>query len=266
MDATPSSGPAAGGTPAGDGYLTHATDGWSCLPLPTAMHPVRAGFERIRPLITRSILLLALVAGLIAVARSATLHAQLLAVLDAAKGVIAAHPVGGPAAFVGLSALSAMLGFVSSAVLVPAAVYAWGGPITAAMLWVGWTVGGLTAYGLAALFGRPVLQWIVSAETLSRYEHLLEQRPAFSSVLLFQLALPSEIPGYLLGLARYPLGRYLGALMLAELPYAVGTVLLGVGFVARDTATLLAVCLVAAVGLFVVTRLLRNRQREQDAP
>lgn len=223
------------------------------------MPRLRLTLERLRPLVTRAALLVAIVAGLIALGRSDALHRELLDVLDAAKQVIAKHPVGGPLAFLGLSALSAMLGFVSSAVLVPAAVYAWGAPVTMLLLWLGWTLGGATAYTLALVFGRPLLRWIVASAALARYQHLLDKRPAFTSVLLFQLALPSEIPGYLLGLARYPFMRYLAALMLAELPYAVGTVLLGLGFVERDTATLLAVCAVGAVGLAVVARLLRTR-------
>jgi uncharacterized membrane protein YdjX (TVP38/TMEM64 family) len=223
------------------------------------VHRLRLTVERLRPLATRAVLLVALVVGLIALGRSDALHEQLLVALEAAKTVIAAHPVGGPLAFIGLSAVSAMLGFVSRAVLVPAAVYAWGPALTMLMLWIGWTIGGVTAWTLAALFGRPVLRWIVASDTLSRYQHLLDKRPRFSSVLLFQLALPSEIPGYLLGLARYPLLRYLAALMLAELPYAVGTVLLGVGFVQRDTATLIAVCLVGAVALAIIAQALRRR-------
>jgi uncharacterized membrane protein YdjX (TVP38/TMEM64 family) len=223
------------------------------------VHRLRHTAERIRPVVTRAVLLVALVAGLIALARSDTLHQELLGVLEAAKTMIAAHPVGGPLAFIGLSALSAMLAFVSGAVLVPAAVYAWGAGPTMLMLWLGWTLGGVIAWTLAALFGRPLLRWLVAGETLSRYQHLLDTRPRFSSVLLFQLALPSEIPGYLLGLAHYPLPRYVAALMLAELPYAVGTVLLGVGFVRRDTVTLVAVCLIGAVALAVVAGALRAR-------
>lgn len=223
------------------------------------MPRLRLTAERIRPLATRAALLVAIVAGLIALGRSDTLHRELLNVLEASKAVIAAHPVGGAAAFVGLSALSAMLGFFSSAILVPAAVYAWGATLTALMLWIGWTLGGIVAWTLAALFGRPVLRWIVASETLGRYRHLLEKQPAFSSVLLFQLVVPSEIPGYVLGLSRYPLHRYVMALMLAELPYAVGTVLLGVGFVQRDTATLLAVCIIGAVALAVIAQTVRKR-------
>lgn len=214
---------------------------------------------RIRPVATRAVALVLVVAGLIALGRSDALHGALLGVLEASREIISAHPVLGPLAFVGLAALSAMLGFVSSAVLVPAAVYAWNAPITMLLLWVGWTIGGVTAWTLASIFGRPVLRWLVPGAMLSRYQILLEKRPAFSSVLLFQLALPSEIPGYLLGLMHYPLHRYVAALMLAELPYAVGTVMLGVGFVERDTATLLAVCGVGAVALVVIAQILRRR-------
>jgi len=224
------------------------------------MRTLRLTVERIRPLITRALLLVALMAGLIALSQSETLHRQLLDVLEAAKVVMVAYPVLGPVAFILLSALSAMLAFMSSAVLVPAAVYAWGAPLTMLMLWIGWTLGGVFAYTIALTFGRPMLRWIVANETLSRHQHLLEKRPRFLSVLLFQLAVPSEIPGYLLGLARYPLSRYLGALMIAELPYAAGTVLLGVGFLERDTATLVAVCLVGAVAMLVLARVIRERR------
>ena len=227
------------------------------------MRALRLTFDRIRPLLTRAVLLVALVGGLIAVGRSDALHRELLDVLEAAKGVIAAHPFLGPVAFIFLSALSALLAFASSAVLVPAAVYAWGAPLTMLMLWIGWTLGGVLAYTLALIFGRPVLRWIVANETLSRHQHFLEKRPRFLSVLLFQLVVPSEIPGYLLGLARYPLPRYLAALMIAELPYAVGTVLLGVGFVERDTTTLVAVCLVGALALIVLTRAFRSKRPEE---
>lgn len=183
--------------------------------------------------------------------------------LDAAKAVIAAHPVGGAALFLALSALSAMLGFVSSAVLVPAAVYTWGPVLTMLMLWIGWTLGGVFAYTLAFVFGRPMLSWVLGGKQVRRYQHLLDKHPTFLSVLLFQLALPSEIPGYLLGIARYPLYRYLAALMIAELPYAVGTVLLGQGFVERDTATLVTVCIVGAIALLVIAQLLRQRRDSQ---
>lgn len=228
------------------------------------MHPLRLTVERIRPIATRALVLVLFVAGLIALGRSETLHRELIGVLDAAKAVIAAHPVGGAALFLLLSALSAMLGFVSSAVLVPAAVYTWGPALTMVMLWLGWTLGGVFAYTLAYAFGRPLLSWILGPKKLRHYQHFLAKRPTFMSVLLFQLALPSEIPGYLLGLARYPMLKYLAALMIAELPYAVGTVMLGQGFVERDTATLVAVCVIGAVALVVLAQLFKRSRSTNE--
>ena len=53
-------------------------------------------------------------------------------------------------------------------------------------------------------------------------------------VLLFQLAVPSEIPGYLLGTLGYRFSRYLVVVSVGEVPYALGTVLLGESFVSRE--------------------------------
>ncbi|MBX3174240.1 MAG: VTT domain-containing protein [Gemmatimonadaceae bacterium] len=211
--------------------------------------------------ILRALVLLLLVGALIVLVSADTLHDAVIGVLEASRGIIAAHPVAGPAVFLALAALSAMAGFVSSAVLVPAAVFAWGAVPTMAMLWVGWMLGGVFAHQLATHFGRPILRWLVPDRSLGRYERLLDRQPRFSSVLLFQLALPSEIPGYLLGLVRYPVLRYLGAMAIAELPYAVGTVLLGVGFVERDTTTLVAVSVTGIVMLIVLARVLQRLRR-----
>lgn len=67
------------------------------------------------------------------------------------------------------------------------------------------------------------------------------QNARFLHVLLFQAALPSEVPGYVLGTAGYPFGRYVVALGLVELPYAVGTVYLGATFVQRQAGNFILV-------------------------
>jgi uncharacterized membrane protein YdjX (TVP38/TMEM64 family) len=56
-------------------------------------------------------------------------------------------------------------------------------------------------------------------------------------VLLFQLAVPSEIPGYALGLAGCRFRPFVLGMALAELPYAVGAVYLGESFLRRDYVT-----------------------------
>jgi uncharacterized membrane protein YdjX (TVP38/TMEM64 family) len=176
--------------------------------------------------------------------------------LAASEQVIIGHPVLGASSFVLLAAISAMLAFVSSVVLVPVAVHAWGEPITVLLLWVGWMVGGLSAYAIGRLLGRPVVSLLVSRAAIERYENRVSKRTPFRLVLLFQLALPSEMPGYLLGLARYDLLKYLLALGLAELPFAIGTVSLSVGLVERRTALLLGLAVAGAlVGLWALRAL-----------
>ncbi|HEX5718003.1 MAG TPA: VTT domain-containing protein, partial [Thermoanaerobaculia bacterium] len=187
------------------------------------------------------------------------LHEALVGVLDASSKLIAERPVLGAALFVVLSALSAMLAFMSSAVLVPVALYAWGKTVCAILLWLGWILGGAAAYNLGRWLGRPVVRWLLPTETLDRYEDRLSKETPFGLIVLLQLAMPSEVPGYLLGLVRYPFWRYLLALALVELPYAVGTVYLGASFLDRRLALLLALGAAGAVFMFLAVRTLQRR-------
>ena len=199
--------------------------------------------------------------ALAAVAASGTLHAALLDVLAASKDVIVEFPVLGALLFVLLAAVSAMFAFVSIAILVPVAVYVWGEPLSMLLLWVGWILGGATAYGIARLLGRRFVKWLTAASALNRLEHRLRPDTPFSLILLFQLGLPSEIPGYLLGLVRYPFGRYLLALGIVELPYTIATIYLGAGVVGAKGGLVLAIGLSAVVLSVGAFYLLRRRMR-----
>ncbi|MBL0173549.1 MAG: TVP38/TMEM64 family protein [Gemmatimonadaceae bacterium] len=221
--------------------------------------------DRISPLTARAVVSTVLIVGLVALASSSGLHAAMIRVFAGFDRIIAQHPTAGATVFVLLAALSAMLAFFSSAVLVAPAVYAWGPVLTAFLLWLGWMLGGVAAYTLARLLGRPVVQRLASATLLAQLEQRLTQRTPFGVVLLIQLAFPSEIPGYLLGLVRYSPSVYLLALAIAELPYAVGTVLLGEGFVERRIGLLLALGAAALVAAVVLSRALRGKLRQDES-
>jgi uncharacterized membrane protein YdjX (TVP38/TMEM64 family) len=83
--------------------------------------------------------------------------------------------------------------------------------------------------------------WFVPPERLDYFETRLRVKAGFPIILLFQLSVPSEIPGYVLGTMRYRFGVYLLALALAELPYAVGGVFLAGSFLRREYLVLLGV-------------------------
>lgn len=190
---------------------------------------------------TRRALLVAvlLVAGVGLVSLDAVFDriAQIIASLD---DIIAAHEVGGAVLFVVLSALSAMLAFFSTAVVVPVAVTAWGKLLTILLLWGGWLLGGCASYSIGRFFGRRVVRWFISEEKLRPYAEWFTGNVRFLHVLLFQFALPSEIPGYVLGLAAYRFRTYLAALMIVEMPFAIGAVYLGESFLQRNIVLMIA--------------------------
>lgn len=190
---------------------------------------------------------------------SVALHDALSRAAAVAGGMLADHPVLGPFVFAALAAASAVLAFFSSVALVPAGVAAWGTWTTSVLLAAGWIVGGLTAYAAARWLGRPVLRHLVRLETLAPYEHLIADDTPFGVILLFRLALPSEVPTYLLGLARYPAAKYAASLFLVEVPFAVGTVLAGAEFLQRRLAPLVALLAAGALVAVAAVWLLRRR-------
>jgi uncharacterized membrane protein YdjX (TVP38/TMEM64 family) len=195
----------------------------------------------------RLLVLLLLLGVAVLAARSESLFVELDDLLAAVQSLIIRRPGWGVVVFILFSALSAMFAFLSSAVLVPIGVYVWGATLTFVLLWVGWLLGGVTAYAIGRYLGRRVVVWLVDPDKLRRYEGRLSKRARFPVVLLFQLALPSEVPGYLLGLLRYPFWLYVGALAIAELPFAAGAVSIGKSFLRRDWAEL------AVVGIAGIT-------------
>jgi uncharacterized membrane protein YdjX (TVP38/TMEM64 family) len=175
-----------------------------------------------------------LIAVAIVVAASARLHHAAESLVTATGSLIARHPAWGVLAFVGLAAVSAVLAFFSSVVIVPVAVHYWGPLLTALLLWIGWLVGGAGAYSIGRYLGGPLVRRLVGTTRAEYFEAQVTARAPFLVVFLFQLALQSEIPAYVMGLVRYPFLRYLLALGAAELPIAVAAVVLGSGFLHRQ--------------------------------
>jgi uncharacterized membrane protein YdjX (TVP38/TMEM64 family) len=203
-----------------------------------------------------------LIAALAALASSDTLHQLFLRAVNMAEGVITAYPTLGISLFIVFSALSAMIAFFSTAVITPVAVETWGAPLSILFLWIGWMLGGMCAYSVGRTLGRGVVRALTSVEALDRFEHRISSRAPFGLVLLFQFAMPSEVPGYLLGLVRYPFHKYVTILGMVELPFAIGTVLLGASFLQQRTAMLLAI---GAVGVGATTWAIYALQKRLSA-
>jgi uncharacterized membrane protein YdjX (TVP38/TMEM64 family) len=195
-------------------------------------------------------------------ASSATLQRFLVTSIERPAALLADHPILGGAAFVMLAALSSMLSLFSSVPLVPFAVAAWGETFTWVALFTGWLVGGAASY----LVGTTVHHRVERSRVYSRlryYRQRLRRRNAeFSVVLLFRLAMPAEIPGYVLGMLRYDFGKYLTATALAELPMALATVYAGHLLIAQQPLALAAVILGGGLLLILLYGLFHRRLHE----
>src|SRR6185436_2971317 len=107
--------------------------------------------------------------------------------LEWSKHFIRHHEVLGLALFAALSAVSAIIFFFSTAVIVPVAVYAWGKPATILILWGSWILGAAASYAIGRKPGRRLMKWVVPRNA-SHYEKKISAKANFPLVLLFQIA------------------------------------------------------------------------------
>ena len=107
-----------------------------------------------------------------------------------------------------------------------------------------------------------VVAAIIGEEKIADWEQQLSGRARFRHILLFQATVPSEIPGYLLGILRYPFPMYLAALAITELPYAIAVIYPGDSFIEGKVYALIiagiAVMLLGALLLKVSRKLWRG--------
>ncbi len=191
------------------------------------------------------------------IAASDTLHDKVDELIVWTEGIIALKPLLGMAVFVLLAMFSAMVAFFSSAILVPVAVYAWGTTTCFVLLWLGWLLGGIASFCIGRFLGRRVAAMLIGEEKIAAWQSRVTERTRFIHLLLFQAIVPSEIPGYVLGILRYRFHYYLAALALTELPYVIGVLFLGESFL-KGESTVIIVLGLAVVALGVLLSQFRN--------
>jgi len=130
------------------------------------------------------------------------------------------NPVFGIGIFMGLAVISAMFSPFSSIPLAPAAVIIWGIIPTFLFLLSGWLVGETLAYFIGRYVGYPIIKKFTLLKKFEHYHRHFSPKTEFLLVFLFRLSMPAEIPGYVLGIARYNFGKYFLATILSELPFA----------------------------------------------
>jgi uncharacterized membrane protein YdjX (TVP38/TMEM64 family) len=209
------------------------------------------------------LVVLSAVAALLVVSDS--LHRLASGMIAGFEPLVSLHPILAAVTYLLLTALSAMLSFFSSAVLVPVAVHVWGGWGTLLLHWAGSLLGGVGAYAIGRWLGRPVARALVGEDRVAYWGARIGAGASFGVVLLLQLALQSEIPGYVLGTLQYRFRVFAGALALGTLPYAIGAIYIGRFFLDRRPLLLMLVATLA-IGLAAWSlRRLRRTLRSSGA-
>ena len=215
------------------------------------------------PLITKkrlSFILLALFIALIFWS-SSSLQGFFYDSLDLFKGFTEENKILGIFIFIGLAALSSMLSLFSSIPLVPVAIVSFGAPLSLILLLGGWLLGESIAYFIGQYAGRSLLNYFVSLERIEYYKKLIPGKSQFLLVLLFRLAVPAEIPGYVLGAIKYDFWKYLLATFLAELPFAAVTIYSGKAFISGDKMTFIGLILFLLAITAYTAYLFRRKMR-----
>lgn len=173
-------------------------------------------------------------------------------------------PVWGAALFFFASALSVLLLFISSVLLVPSAILAWGKWPTFLILASGWICGWLATYAIGRFFrDRAFVERKLDTGGIGRSLFLSGKLP-FSLTLIVISSLPAEIVGYALGALRYPLRAFLLALALVEIPFAFLIVFIGESFF-FDNIGLLVGLLLLLLGVLAWELRTARRLRQSSA-
>ena len=164
------------------------------------------------------------------VAASNTLYDSAQEIIIWAEGLILRSPEVGMLIFVLISMISAMIAFFSAVVLTPVAINVWGTTTSLVLLWIGWVLGGVVSYCIGLFLGRSIAAKWVGESTVASWHQKLVGRTRFFQVLLFVTAVPSEVPGYVLGVVRYRFIYFLTAIAIGYTPHALAAVFLGDSF------------------------------------
>jgi len=158
--------------------------------------------------------------------------------------------------FLLLTILSVMFFFFSSAWLVPVAVSVWGSLITTLLLLAGWLIGAIFSYLLGRYVGYRILKYFIPLQKLDYYRDIFSKNSSFLLIFLLRFTIPSEIPGYALGIFRLNFLKYLLITILAEIPYAFVTVYAIGAILNKDPIVLGVIIFTWLVSTILLARLL----------
>lgn len=124
---------------------------------------------------------------------------------------------------------------------------------------IGLTFGSWAAFMLARLMGRPLVENLVRAETMRRYDYVMRHKGLYLTFLMFLIpGFPKDILCYILGLGHMRVRDFLAVSVTARL---LGTVLLTLGGTYLRDERWVALFVVIGVGLAITLLAMVYRRR-----
>lgn len=189
-----------------------------------------------------------------------SLRIELFAAVVWVGATIREAPVWGAIVFFFASASSVLFLFLSSVLLVPSAILAWGKWLTFLLLSAGWLCGWMATYAVGRFFRDRAFVEKKLGEQHIQHSAFLSGKLPFSFVLIVVSSLPAEITGYALGAVRYPFWSFFLALVLVEIPFAFLLVFIGESFFLENIGLLIGLMvLLLGVLLWEVKNVRRMR-------
>lgn len=175
------------------------------------------------------------------------------------ESLVRQNPFVGVLTFIGLAALSAMLSPFSSIPLIPPAIIIWGQTLTVLFLVSGWIMGHITTYSIGYYAGYHIFKNFSFLGKINEYRSKISKKSEFLLVLLFRFSMPAEIPGYFLGIIKYPFGKYFLATFLVEFPFALLIVYGGNALLLRNAPLFIFLALLGFLILILTIYFLRKK-------
>lgn len=161
--------------------------------------------------------------------------------------------------FILFAAFSTVISMFSSIPAVPFAVLAWGKTLTFILLITGWVIGSFISYLIGRYGLYVIFKQTVVLKKIEAYQQKISEHSEFILVVLFRLALPSEITGLVLGSLRYNFPKYVLATFISEIPFAIVAVYASGALVFSDLKGLFLWVVLGGVGFFIVAKIFAKR-------
>jgi len=175
------------------------------------------------------------------------------------KTWIASYGVYAAAVFVAAQFVQVVIFFIPGEVTQCAGGYIFGAWLGLVLSYVGITLGSLTAFALARLFGHRATDWLVDRQTVRQFDRLIYGKSGFwPLLLLFVLpGIPKDLLCYIAGLTPMPVGTFLVISTIGRFPGVFLSSLFGNG-VAERSWTVVGLSIGSTLGLLGIITLLRT--------